>query len=227
MFEDYKKKLQSRQVTRFEEFQKRIETGIREMENKVRVLSVIGNNPKKDGTDRANFTSNFVFKGQNGEILDCKPGYRSGSIRYVCVTLKTDTAYDDLRRARTVACGLDISTTYVTPEEAQRIGVEGCLEHIDETVYFGTKLCNTAHSRYELSDMDSEHVLKIIDLYRESMETALEKRREALKNLPGFFDECLALANRIKELKKTNEGIDYFYGFICEVVQKSYMYEND
>ena len=130
MFEDYKKKLQPRQVTRLEEFQKRIETGIREMENKVRVLSVIGNNPKKDGTDRANFTSNFVFKG-NGEILDCKPGYRNCSIRYVCVTLKTDTSYDERNRPRTVACGLDISTTYVPPEEAKRIGVEGCLEHID------------------------------------------------------------------------------------------------
>ena len=52
MFEDYKKKLQAHQVNRFEEFQRRIETGIREMENKVRVLSVIGRNPKKDGTDR-------------------------------------------------------------------------------------------------------------------------------------------------------------------------------
>ena len=227
MFEDYKKKLQSRQVTRFEEFQKKIETGIREMENKIRVLSVIGRNPKKDGSDRANFISNFVFKGQNGGILDCKPGYRSGSIRYVYVTLKTDTAYDDLRRSRTVACGLDISTTYVPPEEAKSIGVEGCLEHIDETIYFGTKICNTAHARYELSDMDSEHVLNIIELYRESLEKALERRREALKNLPSFFDECLALANRIKELKKTSEGLDYFYGFICEVAQKSYLYEDD
>ena len=226
MFEDYKKKLQAHQVVRFEEFQRRIETGIREMENKVRVLSVIGNNPKKDGTDRANFSANFVFKG-NGEILDCKPGYRSGSIRYVCVSLKTDTAYDDRNRPRTVACGLDISTTYVTPEEAQRIGVEGCLEHIDETLYFGTKLCNTAHARYELSDMDSEHVLRIIGVYRENLEKALENRREALKTLPSFFDECLALANRIKEIKKTNEGLDYYYGFICEVVQKSYMYEDN
>ena len=226
MFEDYKKKLQAHQVKRFEEFQKRIESGIREMENKVRVLSVIGNNPKKDGTDRANFSANFVFKG-NGEILDCKPGYRSGSIRYVCVSLKTDTAYDDRNRPRTVACGLDISTTYVTPEEAQRIGVEGCLEHIDETLYFGTKLCNTAHARYELSDMDSEHVLRIISIYRENLEKALDKRKEALKTLPSFFDECLALANRIKEIKKTNEGLDYYYGFICEVVQKSYMYEDN
>lgn len=227
MFEDYKKKLQAHQVNRFEEFQKRIEGGIREMENKIRVLSVIGNNPKKDGTDRANFGANFVFKGQNGEILDCKPGYRSGSIRYVCVTLKTDTAYDDRNRPRTVASGLDISTTYVTPEEAQRIGVEGCLEHIDLTLYFGTQLCNTAHARYELSDMDSEHVLRIIGVYRENLEKSLEKRREALKNLPSFFDECLALANRIKELKKTNEDMDYYYGFICEVAQKSYMYEDD
>lgn len=226
MFEEYKKKLQAHQVNHFNDFQKKIETGIREMENKIRVLSVIGNNPKKDGKDRANFTSNFVFKG-NGEVLDCKPGYRSGSIRYVSISLKTTTAYDDLNRARTVACGLDISTTYVTPEEAQRIGVEGCLEHIDETIYFGTKLCNTAHAKYELSDMDSEHVLKIIGLYRESMEKALEKRREALKTLPDFFDECLALANRIKEMKKTNEGLDYFYGFICEVAQKSYMYEDN
>lgn len=225
MFEDYKKKLQSHQVNRFEEFQKRIETGIREMENIVRVLSVIGNHPKKDGTDRANFASNFVFKG-NGEILDCKQGYR-GPIRYVCVGLKTDTSYDERNRARTVACGLDINTTYVTPEEAKRIGVEGCLEHIDETIYFGTKLCNTAHARYELSDMDSEHVLKIIALYRESMENALAKRREALTNLPSFFDECLALANRIKELKRTSEGLDYFYGFICEVAQKSYRYEDN
>lgn len=227
MFEEYKKKLQAHQVNRFEEFQRRIETGIREMENKVRVLSVIGRNPKKDGTDRAIFTANFVLKGKNGVILDCKPGYRSGSIRYAYVTLKTDTAYNDLRRPRTVACGLDIKTTYVTPEEAKSIGVEGCLERIDETVYFGTKLCNTAHARYELDDMDSEHVLKCIDLYRESMEKALENRKEALKNLPSFFDECLALANRIRELKNTNEGTDYYCGFICEVVNKSYMYEDN
>ena len=227
MFEDYKKKLQAHQVKHFNDFQKKIEGGIREMENKIRVLSVIGNHPKKDGKDRAIFTSNFVFKGQNGEILDCKPGYRSGSIRYVSISLKTTTVYDDRRRSRTVACGLDISTTYVTSEEAQRIGVEGCLEHIDETVYFGTNLCNTAHARYELSDMDSEHVLKIIGIYRENLEKALEKRREALNNLPSFYDECIVLANRIKELKKTNEGIDYYYGFLCEVVQKSYLFEDN
>ena len=226
MFEDYKKKLQAHQVTRFEDFQKRIETGIRELENKVCVLGAIGRNPKKDGTDRANFTTNFVFKGGNGEILDCKPGYRNGSIRYVHVSLKTDTSYDELNRARTVAGGLDISTTYVTPEEARRIGMEGCLEPISATVYFGTAICNTARARYEMSDMDSEHVLNIIALYRESMENALEKRREALMNLPSFFDEFLALANRIKELKKTSEGLDYFYGFICEVAKNSYMYED-
>ena len=227
MFEDYKKKLQAHQVNRFEEFQRRIETGIREMENKVRVLSVIGRNPKKDGTDRANFTTNFVFKGKNGEILDCKPGYRNGSIRYVNVRLKTDTAYDDRNRARTVACGLNIDTHYATPEEAKRIGGEGCLERIDETIYFGTKLCKTALAKYELSEMDSEHVLRIIGVYRESMEKALENRKEALNSLPSFFDECLALANRIKEVKNTNKGIDYHYGFICDVVQKSYMFEDN
>jgi hypothetical protein len=163
----------------------KLEKRIHDKENEILALSRVVYNPKKDGTDRSRFDSNFAL-----DKLGERYTFRSGDS---WPWVKFDPRYENGK----TDC-IDIEISSVSKEQAEQAGLEGGpSEHLDSRYYFpryapGTEPVKEGASAKVFIDIIHE---KIIPTLKEQ----LAALKQNLADLPNYMEDAVTLANQFRD----------------------------
>lgn len=210
------------QTEQYKAFKGQLDEQIKDRSNLLNALNLIVYNPKKDGTEKANFQANFAFR----DLGESHPVYH-GRQRFVTVEPYETCEWeivDNVRRAKNFVTGLKVSTAWLSKEEANKVGLDD-LNHTENTIHFQFKELNMDVLKFDPAAFTAKDAIKIIGKYAKMVEAQLEQVKAEAARLPEFFKECIEMADRIHAFKAKYKESWCFYGMASTAVEKSYMFE--
>jgi hypothetical protein len=210
------------QNEQYKAFKGQLDEQIKDRSNLLNALNLIVYNPKKDGTEKANFQANFAFR----DLGESHPVYH-GRQRFATVepyeTCEWETV-DNVRRAKNYVTGLKISTAWLSKDEAKKVGLDD-LNHTENTIRFSSKKLGLEEIKFDTQTFTAKQAVEIIGKYAKMVEAQLEQIKSEAARLPEFFKECIEMADRIHDFKAKYKESWCFYGMASTAVEKSYMFE--
>lgn len=181
----------------------RVNESIVDLDNKIKAVEAIRYVPKKDGTERSVFVTNFEFEGLGGTYQ----GYK-GPNRYVTISFN--------RSCWDAIYGITIHTAYVN----------GKFEDTDQTLYL-TQFGDEIREKYDgKKEIPAKDVYEIISgPYLEQLREKREKYREELRMLPQLFQDYLIdIADKMARAKRNVHGFDHVYNAIGDMFGRTWNY---
>ena len=210
------------QTEQYKAFKGQLDEQIKDRSNLLNALNLIVYNPKKDGTEKANFQANFAFR----ELGESHPVYH-GRQRFVTVepyeTCEWETV-GNVRRAKNYVAGLKISTAWLSKEEANKVGLDD-LSHTDNTIRFSSKKLGLEDIKFDPQTFTAKQAVEIIGKYAKMVEGQVTQIKQEIERFPEFFKECIEMADRIHAFKAKYKESWCFYDMAYTAVEKSYMFE--
>lgn len=149
-----------------------IETDIAALEENIKIVNKIKFTPKKDGTERSVFVTNFEFEG----LPATRPGYK-GPVRYVVIKFERDLSGN-------------IYKVIIDTES-----VEGEFEYGTQSFYL--RQFGVEDNRREIPAEEIYGLIK--GPYLDYLERHLEEYRNELKIMPEYFlGKIIPLANKMQ-----------------------------
>lgn len=184
-------------------FKEQLEDRIAERKNIIAALGCIVHNPKKDGTDRSRFESNFALKG----LGECYTTRFGGAYHWVSIDPHFRDGKSDY---------IDIKVGNMNEEQAAKAGLPGPTKYVDWR--FG--LARYAPKTKVLAE--GTGALAIVNLIHgeliPSMEKELAELEADLANLDNFMKDAIAIANSFHAMNEKYKGRDL--GSFLHTVQK-------
>lgn len=184
------------QTIEFIKLRDRVNDSINELDNKIKAVEAIRYVPKKDGTERAVFVTNFEFEGLGGTYQ----GYK-GPNRYVTISFD--------RSCWGIIYGITISTAYV----------EDKFQNTTQTIYL-TQFGDEIREKYsDKKEIPAKDVYEIISgPYLEQLRKKRESYREELRMLPQLFlDYLVDIANKMARARRSVSDFDHVYNAIGDL----------
>jgi hypothetical protein len=198
----------------YDKLEKQIKDSIKELENKIAAFSNIEYFPKKDGTQKENFSLNFGLKGVGVSYKDKRWG-KVENIRPVEISLEYGFR-PYTKNGVLVPSSVNIA---VKPRYSQETN-----EYIDnfnyctDTIYFSSSDVTEFlgfDAKENPEKITAENILKLIKVFWIGYLTErLNTHKKELERLPEFFDKAIEISNYlITEIGKTGEFsyINHFF----------------
>ena len=210
------KKYTQSQKSIYEKLENQIKKAIEELEKKIKAFGNIDYFPKKDGTQKDNFSQNFGLKGVGVSYTD----KRWGKIEHVHpVEISLDYGFRPYEKNGVLvpsAVNIAVKSRYYQETS----------EYIDnfiyctDTIYFSSSDVTDFlgfDAKENPEKITAEKVLKLIKVFWIGHLTdVLNTHKKELERLPDFFDKAVEISNYlISEIGKTCEFPyihNFFYG---------------
>lgn len=210
------------QNEQYKVFKGELDSQLKDKINLLNALNLIVYNPKKDGTEKANFQANFAFR----DLGESHPVYH-GRQRFATVepyeTCEWETV-GNVRRAKNYVTGLKISTAWLSEDEAKKVGLDD-LSHTENTIHFSYKELDMPVLKFDPAAFTAKDAIEIIGKYAKMVEGQVNQIKQEIERFPEFFKECIEMADRIHAFKAKYKESWCFYGMASTAVEKSYMFE--
>ena len=214
----------------YDKLEKQIKDSINDTENKIKGVSEIEFFPKKDGTEKENFSLNFGLKNYGVSYKAERWGKRE-NVHPVNISLD----YGYIRMYNSAPTGVKILVAPVFDYEKREY--LNNFKYFDDSIYFS---CSDVENflgfdvSKEPQKLTAKKVFELITIYYKNMlSERLENYKEELKQLPKLFEKSIEISNYlIKEVGKTSKfsHIHSFYYnnfdnkdvyFLCNLENKS------
>jgi hypothetical protein len=190
----------------YDKLEKQIKDSIKELENKIAAFSNIEYFPKKDGTQKENFSLNFGLKGVGVSYKDKRWG-KVENIHPVEISLEYGFR-PYTKNGVLVPSSVNIA---VKPRYSQETH-----EYIDnfnyctDTIYFSSSDVTEFlgfNAKENPEKITAENILKLIKVFWIGYLTErLNTHKKELERLPEFFDKAIEISNYlVTEIGKTGE----------------------
>jgi hypothetical protein len=190
----------------YDKLEKQIKDSIKELENKIAAFSNIEYFPKKDGTQKENFSLNFGLKGVGVSYKDKRWG-KVENIHPVEISLEYGFR-PYTKNGVLVPSSVNIA---VKPRYSQETH-----EYIDnfnyctDTIYFSSSDVTEFlgfDAKENPEKITAENILKLIKVFWIGYLTErLNTHKKELERLPEFFDKAIEISNYlVTEIGKTGE----------------------
>jgi hypothetical protein len=190
----------------YEKLEKQIKKAIEELENKIAAFSNIEYFPKKDGTQKENFSLNFGLKGVGVSYKDKRWG-KVENIHPVEISLEYGFR-PYTKNGVLVPSSVNIA---VKPRYSQETN-----KYIDnfnyctDTIYFSSSDVTEFlgfDAKENPEKITAENILKLIKVFFIGYLTErLNTHKKELERLPEFFDKAIEISNYlVSEIGKTGE----------------------
>lgn len=208
----------------YDKLEKQIKDSIKELENKIAAFSNIEYFPKKDGTQKENFSLNFGLKGVGVSYKDKRWG-KVENIHPVEISLEYGFR-PYTKNGVLVPSSVNIA---VKPRYSQETH-----EYIDnfnyctDTIYFSSSDVTEFlgfDAKENPEKITAENILKLIKVFWIGYLTErLNTHKKELERLPEFFDKAIEISNYlITEIGKTGE-FSYIHHFFYDNFENKDVY---
>lgn len=187
----------------YDNLEKEIKDYIADLENKIAAISEIEFYPKKDGTEKANFSLNFGLKNW-GVSYTAKRWGKTENVHPVDVWLEYGI-WGDKKAPTGVKFRISPVFDYEKREYLSNF------KYVDaESVYFS---CSDVKNflGFDVSEepqkLTAKKVFELITIYyKNCLIERLNTHKEELKQLPKYFEKAIEISNNlIKEVEKTSK----------------------
>lgn len=208
----------------YEKLENQIKKAIEELENKIAAFNNIEYFPKKDGTQKENFSLNFGLKGVGVSYKDKRWG-KIENVHPVDISLEYGFR-PYTKNGVLVPSSVDIA---VKPRYSQEKS-----EYIDnfnyctDTIYFSSSDVTEFlgfDAKENPEKITAENILKLIKVFWiEYLTERLNTHKKELERLPEFFDKAIEISNYlISEIGKTGE-FSYIHHFFYDNFENKDVY---
>lgn len=181
------------QVCEFEKLVNRVDGDISKLDDQIKAIEAIRYVPKKDGTERANFVTNFEFDGLGATYGGCNGPHRYVTIRFV-------------RSFFGSIYSIGISTAYV----------EGKFNETEQSVDV-----SKFNPKYDgKKEMPAKDVFETISgPYLNYLRETRQKYQDELRMLPQLFqDYIISTANQMVRAKRNVQEFTHVFSTLLELV---------
>lgn len=218
------KKYTHSQKSIYEKLENQIKKAIEELENKIKAFSCIDYYPKKDGTQKDNFSMNFGLKGVGVSYKDTRWG-KVENIHPVEISLGYGfKPYEKNGVLVPSSVNITVRPRYCQDTREYLDGFKSC----NDTIYFSSIdvidfLGFDAKENPE--KITAENILKLIKVFWIGrLKKNLNTHKRELERLPGFFDKAIAISNYlVTEIGKTAE-FSYIHNFYYDNFENKDVY---
>lgn len=208
----------------YEKLENQIKKAIEELENKIAAFSNIEYFPKKDGTQKENFSLNFGLKGVGVSYKDKRWG-KIENVHPVEISLEYGFR-PYTKNGVLVPSSVNIA---VKPRYSQDTH-----EYIDnfnyctETIYFSSSDVTEFlgfDAKENPEKITAENILKLIKVFWIGYLTErLNTHKKELERLPEFFDKAIEISNYlVNEIEKTGK-FSYIHHFFYDNFENKDVY---
>lgn len=194
--------LTNSQKSIFDRLEKEIKDYIAVLENKIAAISEIEYYPKKDGTEKANFSLNFGLK-NFGVSYTAKRWGKTENIHPVDVWLDYGYGFKN----SPVGVKFRISPVF----DYEKREYLSNFKYVDvENIYFSFKEVKNFLGLDESEEFKNPTAKKVFELitvyYKNELYERLKNYKEELEKLPFFFEKAIKISNYLmNEVNKTSE----------------------
>lgn len=190
----------------YEKLENQIKKAIEELDNKIKAFSCIEYFPKKDGTQKENFSLNFGMKGVGVSYKD----KRWGKIENVHpVDISLDYGFRPFKKNGVLVPSsviIDVKPRY---SQETREYIDN-FNYCTDTIYFSSSDVTDFlgfDAKENPEKITAENILKLIKIFRiGDLTERLNTNKKELESLPKFFDKAIEISNYlISEVGKTGE----------------------
>lgn len=201
--------------------EKEIKDSINETENKIEAVSEIEFFPKKDGTEKENFSLNFGLKNYG---VSYKAKIRGKTENIHPVNIYLDYGYIRLYNTQPTSVKLIISPVF----DYEKREYLNNFKHFDDSIYFS---CSDVKNflGFDVSEepqkLTAKKVFELITIYYKNMlSERLNNHKEELKQLPKYFEKAIEISNYlIKEVGKTSK-FSFIHSFFYDNFENKDVY---
>ena len=187
----------------YDKLEKEIKDSINDTENKIKGVSEIEFFPKKDGTEKENFSLNFGLKNYGVSYKAERWGKRE-NIHPVNIYL--DYGYSRMYNSKPTGVKILVAPVF----DYEKREYLNNFKYFDDSIYFS---CSDVKNflGFDVSEepqkLTAKKVFELITIYYKNMlSERLENYKEELKQLPELFEKSIEISNYlIKEVGKTSK----------------------
>lgn len=181
------------QVCEFDKLVTRVDRDISKLDDQIKAVEAIRYVPKKDGTERANFVTNFEFDGLGATYGGCNGPHRYVTIRFI------RSFYGSIYN-------IGISTAYV----------EGKFNETEQSV--DLRKFNPKYAGKK--EIPAKDVFETISgPYLAYLRETSQKYQDELRMLPQLFqDYIISTANQMVRAKRNVQEFTHVFGTLLELV---------
>lgn len=208
----------------YEKLEKQIKKAIEELENKIAAFSCIDYFPKKDGTQKDNFSLNFGLKGVGVSYKD----KRWGKIENVHpVEIYLDYGFQPYEKNGVLvpsSVQIEVKPRY-NQEKSEYIDN---FRYCTDTIYFSSRDV-TDFLGFDVKEnpekITAENIIKLIKVFWiDRLTDRLKTHKKEIERLPEFFDKAVEISNYlISEIGKTAE-FSYIHNFFYDNFENKDVY---
>lgn len=214
----------------YDKLEKEIKDYIADLENKIAAISEIEFYPKKNGTEKANFSLNFGLKNWGVSYTATRCG-KTENIHPVNISL--DYGYSRVYNSKPTGVKILVSPVF----DYEKREYLNNFKYFDDSIYFS---CSDVKNflGFDVSEepqkLTAKKVFELITIYyKNCLIESLNTHKEELKQLPKYFEKAIEISNNlIKEVGKTSKYSfinSFFYNnfenkdvyFLCNLDNKS------
>lgn len=190
----------------YNKLEKQIKDSIKELENKIEAFSNIEYFPKKDGTQKENFSLNFGLKGVGVSYKD----KRWGKIENVHpVEISLDYGFRPYTKNGVLVPSSVIIAVKPRYSQDTREYIDN-FDYCTDTIYFSSSDVTEFlgfDAKENPEKITAENILKLIKVFQIGhLAERLNTHKKELEMLPKFFDKAIEISNYlITEIGKTGE----------------------
>lgn len=216
----------------YEKLEKQIKKEIGELENKIKAFSCIDYYPKKDGTQKDNFSMNFGLQGVGVSYKDKRWG-KIENVHPVDISLDYGISpYEKNGVLVPSSVHIAVKPRYCQAKNEYIDNFDYCTD----TIYFSSSDVTDFlgfDAKENPEKITAENILKLIKVFWIGCLTErLKTHKKELERLPEFFDKAVEISNYlVTEIGKTEEFShihNFFYDnfenrdvyFLCNLKNK-------
>lgn len=208
----------------YDKLENKIKKEIGELENKIKAFSRIDYYPKKNGTQKDNFSLNFGLKGVGVSYKDKRWG-KVENIHPVEISL--DYGFRPYEKNGVLvpsSVEIEVKPRYNQEKNEYLDGFNYCTD----TIYFSSRDV-TEFMGFDAKEnpekITAENILKLIKVFWIGRLTGmLETHKKELEKLPYFFDKSIEISNYlVTEIGKTAE-FSYIHNFFYDNFENKDVY---
>lgn len=208
----------------YNKLEKQIKDSIKELENKIEAFSNIEYFPKKDGTQKENFSLNFGLKGVGVSYKD----KRWGKIENVHpVEISLDYGFRPYTKNGVLVPSSVIIAVKPRYSQDTREYIDN-FDYCTDTIYFSSSDVTEFlgfDAKENPEKITAENILKLIKVFQIGhLAERLNTHKKELEMLPKFFDKAIEISNYlITEIGKTGE-FSFIHNFFYDNFENKDVY---
>jgi hypothetical protein len=208
----------------YEKLENQIKKAIEELENKIAAFSNIEYFPKKDGTQKENFSLNFGLKGVGVSYKDNRWG-KVENIHPVEISLEYGFR-PYTKNGVLVPSSVNIAVKPRYSQETHKY-IDN-FNYCNDTIYFSSSDVTEFlgfDAKENPEKITAENILKLIKVFWIGYLTErLNTHKKELERLPEFFDKAIEISNYlVSEIGKTGE-FSYIHNFFYDNFENKDVY---